>query len=40
MELTEVGGNIAEALHRVKQDREVGRQLEALRRKAVIQVAA
>ena len=38
--LTEVGGNIAEALHRAKQDREVGRQLDALRRKAVIQVAA
>ena len=40
MELNEVGGNIAEALHRGKQDQEVGRQLEALRRKAVVQVSA
>ncbi len=38
MELNEVGGRIAEALYRGKQDQEVGRQLEALRRKAVVQV--
>lgn len=38
MDVTEVGGNIAEALHRGKQDREVGRQLEALRRRAVVQL--
>ena len=36
MELTEVGGHIAETLYREKQDREVGRQLDVLRRKAVI----
>jgi hypothetical protein len=39
MELTEVGGQIAEALLRGKQDQEVGRQLEALRRRAVVQVS-
>jgi PPIC-type PPIASE domain/SurA N-terminal domain len=35
-ELTEVGGHIAEGLHRTKQDQEVGRRLELLRRKAVV----
>jgi hypothetical protein len=40
MELTEVGGHIAEALYRGKQDQEVGRQLQALRRKAVIRSEA
>lgn len=39
MELDEVGGHIAEALHREKQDREVGRQLDALQRKAVVKIA-
>ena len=36
MDLNEVGGHIAEALYRGKQDQEVGRQLEALRRKVVL----
>ena len=38
MELEEVGGHIAEALYRGRQDEEVGRQLVALRRKAVVSV--
>lgn len=39
MELAEIGGDIAEALYRGKQDQEVGRQLEVLRRKAVIRMS-
>lgn len=38
MELNEVGGNIADALHHMKQDQEVGRQLETLRRRAVVNI--
>lgn len=36
-DLTEAGGHIADGLYRLKQDREVGRQLEILRRKARVE---
>jgi parvulin-like peptidyl-prolyl isomerase len=39
MELDEAAGPIAEALYRNKRDREVGRQLDALRRKAEVRVS-
>ncbi len=40
MDLDEAAGPITEALYRNKQDREVGRQLDALRRKADVRVSA
>lgn len=40
VDLNEVGGHIAEALDRARTDQEIGRQLEALRRRAIIGINA
>jgi len=40
MELDNAAGPITEALYRNKQDQEVGRQVDALRRKADVRVSA